>query len=88
MMTNSYRSFKTVVLRKQTGLSDFHKMTVTVIKTHFEKQKPIIVIINFSVSEYRQQILYELYLLGNVLGEVSFELSYIYARRRFKNRLL
>ena len=63
-------------------------MTVTVIKTHFEKQKPIIVIINFSVSEYRQQILYELYLLGNVLGEVSFELSYIYARRRFKNRLL
>ena len=48
----------------------------------------MIVIINFSVSEYRQQILYELPLLGNVLGEVSFELSYIYARRRFKNRLL
>lgn len=35
-------------------------------------------IINFSVSEYRQQILCELSLLGNVLGEVSFELSYIY----------
>ena len=43
MMTNSYRSFKTVVLRKQTGLSDFHKITVTVIKTHFEKQKPKII---------------------------------------------
>ena len=27
----------------ETGLSDFHKMTVTVMKKHFKKKDPIII---------------------------------------------
>ena len=38
-ITNSYRSFqKTTTV--STGLSDFHKMTVTVLKTTFSKSDP------------------------------------------------
>ena len=41
-ITNSYRSFqKTTTL--STGLSDFHKMTITVLKTTFPKAKPRII---------------------------------------------
>ena len=42
MITNRPRSFKhsTVV---ETGLSDFHKMCVTVMKIYYNKQKPSIV---------------------------------------------
>jgi len=38
-ITNSYRSFQnTKVL--STGLSDFHKMAITVLKTKFKKLPP------------------------------------------------
>ena len=40
ILTNKPRSFQgNTVL--ETGISDHHKMTVTVLKTHFEKQAPI-----------------------------------------------
>ena len=42
MLTNRHRSFhnsKTI----ETGLSDFHKMTVTVLKTFLQKKSPILV---------------------------------------------
>ena len=43
LITNSSKSFqKTTTV--STGLSDFHKMSVTVMKTTFEKQKPKIVV--------------------------------------------
>ena len=51
-------------------------MTVTVARTHFQKQKPKIINCdykNFSESDYRQQILYGLSLLSNAWGEKSFE---------------
>ena len=42
MLTNRYRSFmNTTVI--ETGLSDFHKMTVTVLKTYFKKVPPKII---------------------------------------------
>ena len=42
-ITNSYRSFQNTTT-VSTGLSDFHKMIVTVMKTTFPKAKPEIVI--------------------------------------------
>ena len=41
-ITNSYRSFQNTIT-VNTGLSDFHKMTVTVLKTTFPKAKPKVV---------------------------------------------
>lgn len=41
-VTNSYRSFK-VTKTVSTGLSDFHKMIVTVMKTTVPKAKPKII---------------------------------------------
>ena len=38
-ITNKYRSFQNT-LAVSTGLSDFHKMSITVLKTKFEKEKP------------------------------------------------
>ena len=43
MLTNSNRSFQKS-LNIETGLSDFHKMTVTVLKTTFPKVKPKIIL--------------------------------------------
>ena len=37
ILTNSHRSFQ------NTNVFDFHKMTVSVLKSHFPKQKPNIV---------------------------------------------
>ena len=73
MLRNSYRSFQnsSVIERR---LSNFYNMTM---KIHFQKQKPSIISYhdnrNFSEREYRQQIHYQLSLLGNVWEEVSFE---------------
>ena len=41
-ITNSYRSFQNTTT-VATGLSDFHKMTVTVLKTTFPKAKPKVI---------------------------------------------
>ena len=38
MLTSSYRSFQNSCAI-ETGLSDFHKMIVTVMKAYFQKQK-------------------------------------------------
>ena len=67
MLTNSYRSFQNSCAI-ETGLSDFHRMVVTVMKAYFQKQKPKVVTYgdykNFPVNDYRQKITYELLLLG------------------------
>ena len=39
ILTNRPKSFQGTVLI-ETGLSDFHKMTLTVLKMHFKKQSP------------------------------------------------
>ena len=54
-ITNSYRSFqKTTTV--STGLSDFHVMTVTVLKTTFPKAKPRVLTYRtpFNMSRLRQ----------------------------------
>ena len=42
ILTNNYNSFQNPGLI-ETGVSDFHKMTITIIKTTFEKLKPNII---------------------------------------------
>ena len=60
MSTTSYRSFHNSCAIEM-GLSDFHKMIVTVMKTHFQKNEPKIVQYknynNSSAEEYHQYIL-------------------------------
>ena len=56
ILTNSYRSFHSSSAI-ETGLLDFHKITVTVMKTHFQKREPKVIqymdFRNFSETEYR-----------------------------------
>ncbi len=42
ILTNRHRSFQSTI-RYETGLSDFHKMTLTVLKTFFKKGSPKII---------------------------------------------
>ena len=42
MLTNRKNSFQNSTTI-EAGLSDFHKMTITVLKTHFKKKEPIVV---------------------------------------------
>ena len=57
ILTNSYRSFQNSCAI-ETGLSDFHKMIVTILKTYFQKKEPKIIQYrdhkNFSEVEYRE----------------------------------
>ena len=43
ILTNSHRSFQNTNVF-ETGLPDFHKMTVSVLKLHFPKQKHILLL--------------------------------------------
>ena len=42
ILTNRYKSFQNTVTL-EVGLSDFHKMTITVLKTYFKKNNPTII---------------------------------------------
>ena len=57
MLTNSNRSFQNSCAIEM-GLSDFHKMIVTILKTYFQKKEPKIIQYrdykNFSEEEYRE----------------------------------
>ena len=54
VLTKSPCSFQNSVV-KETGLSDFHKMIVSVMKTTFQKLKPRIVqITQFSNDDFRK----------------------------------
>ena len=76
MLTRSYRSFQNSCAI-ETGLSDFHKMIVTVMKAYFQKQKPKVITYrdykNFSENDYRQQITYKLSLIGHA-NEIPFDI--------------
>ena len=59
ILTNKPRSFQNSCTF-ETGLSDFHKMTITVLKMHFKKQASKIISYrnykNFSNLEYRKKV--------------------------------
>ena len=60
MLTNSNRSFQNSCTI-ETGLSDFHKMIVTVLKIYFQKREAKVINYrdyrNFSNEDFRQQVL-------------------------------
>ena len=64
MLTNCPRSYQNSSAI-ETGLSDFHKMTVTVLKTYFKKQEPKFIAYrnfnNFSNDVFRQLIFDQLF---------------------------
>ena len=57
MLTNSFRSFQNS-RAVETGLSDFHKMIITILKAYFQKKEPKIIqhqdYKNFFEVEYRE----------------------------------
>ena len=60
MLTNSVHSFQNSCAL-EIGLSDFHKMTVTVLKSYLEKKQPKIMFYRdfrkFSNNDFRTQLL-------------------------------
>ena len=62
MLTNTVRSFQNSCALG-TGLSDFHKMTVTVLKKYLEKKQPNIISYRdfgkFPNNDFRTQILWD-----------------------------
>ena len=56
MLTNSVRSFQNSCAL-ETGLSEFHRITVTVLKSYLEKKQPKIISYRDSNNDFRTQIL-------------------------------
>ena len=60
ILTNCPRSFQNTTT-VETGLSDFHKMTLTVLKTHFEKLPPQIIAYRdynkYDYNTYRKELM-------------------------------
>ena len=65
MLTNRPKAFQTICVI-ETGLSDFHRMTVSALKTHFRKLPPTII-------SYRDFSNYHNANFTNSLTEVLFE---------------
>ena len=63
ILTNKKLSFQNT-MTIETGLSDFHKMTVTVMKRFFKKKEPIRIIYhdkkNFNAVKFREKIRYQI----------------------------
>ena len=77
-LTNTSQSFQNTIT-VETGLSDFHKMAVTVMKTTFPKAQPKIVYYrdykNFDLSKFRQELRDEL--KKNDHGYFHFEVTFL-----------
>ena len=69
MLTNKKRSFQNS-LTIETGLSDFHKMTITVLKKYFKKEDPITItyrdLKSFDGRKFRADIRNQLERIGEL----------------------
>ena len=76
MLTNSNRTFQNSCTI-ETGLSDFHKMIVTVLKIYFQKREAKVINYrdyqNFSNEEFRQQVLKDILKATQNSDIVSYE---------------
>ena len=74
MLTNKKLSFQNSIT-VETGLSDFHKMTVTVMKKYFKKKEPIRIIYhdkrNFDAVKFRDDIRNQITDLIACKGKIS-----------------
>ena len=77
LLTNSPQSFQNTTA-VETGLSDFHKMAITVLKTSFQKAEPKILYYrdrrNFSVHTFRGDLKAE---LGDTANYSDFEEKFL-----------
>ena len=80
MLTNRVRQFQNSHTI-ETGLSDHHKMTISVLKTFFQKQSPTIVTYRdynkFKVNLFRNQLLEQLTSIGDNITYEKFETIFI-----------
>ena len=80
ILTNKSRSFQNTTTI-ETGLSDHHKMTVTVMKQYFPKQTPVLIKYrNFKTIDkfaFRQELRQNLTTLGETITYVQFENIFI-----------
>ena len=81
MLTNRVRQFqnsRTI----ETGLSDHHKMTISVLKTFFQKQLPTVVkyrdYSNFNANSFRIKLLELLTNIGDDITYIKFETVFIH----------
>ena len=78
MLTNSNRSFQNSC-KIETGLSDFRKMIVTVLKIYFQEREAKVINYrdyrNFSNEEFRQQVLKDISKATQNGNIVSYESS-------------
>ena len=69
ILTNRKSKFQNS-MTVETGLSDFHKMTVTVMKNHFKKKEPIKIVYhdksNFDAVRFREKIKSKIQRKGNM----------------------
>ena len=69
ILTNKKSKFQNS-MTVETGLSDFHKMTVTVMKNHFKKKEPIRIVYHdkskFDAVRFREKIKYKIERKGNM----------------------
>ena len=88
-ITNKNKSFQNTVTIS-TGLSDFHKMVVTVLKTKFSKQKPRLIHYrdykNFSNDNFEQELRQNLYSCTSyeTFEKVFLELLEVHAPQKQK----
>ena len=79
-LTNSYRSFmKTITI--STGLSDFHNMIVTVLRTKFPKREPKVLLYRdlskFIIINFRNELREE---LQKIKGNCYHEFEKVYLK--------
>ena len=77
MLTNSKYSFQNSITI-ETGLSDFHKMTISVLKMYFKKQTPIAINYrsykHFNENDFRNELLKNLQMFDkNILSYDKFK---------------
>ena len=74
ILTNRPRCFQNSTTI-ETGLSDFHKLTITVMKSYYPKQTPLIRIYreykNFDQSLFENKLLHELYNVHH--GKITYD---------------
>ena len=80
ILTNKPKCFLNNVI-VESGLSDFHKVTVTVMRSHFPKQAPILIryrnFRKFNNCNFRNEILEQLTKIGNNITYEQFESSFM-----------
>jgi len=81
ILTNKTKSFQHSNVY-ETGLSDFHKLTVTVLKMSYQKLKPIIISYrdykNYNNDEFRKDLMENIYPNCSHLSEEIFEKTFLH----------